>query len=1010
MPKYSIPFVGGLDTKTDEQVLQADRLAALENGEFTKHGKVRTRPGFAEASSVPLAGTTINGVASTSLLGDKLGVATRGNELLTATTARLYSYDSAGDRQMLRSRYCPMTHEIEELGQVNAGQSYAHVASAGNLTAAIWEDSRGGVRYSLYNNETGAAYAQDVSIATSNASRPYVVPLGDNLVLLWAEHSTNEIRGRVIRTGNIMASVAASYTTYVADLAASRQWAVATDGEYMYLAYKGDGSVVGSANDTALAKISAFGTTAWKKEVTTDAPTCLDLSVNESSQVTVCWYDGIDVYVRTAQTSTGAFLSASASIKTVAAVERLAAGYSSSGTFAYAWEVPGASADLNQVTIRSADAAEFVVLHSHLVSSGFKVADRPMFILGHDSRIGLQNSYYLYTDEGFLCGQLLYQTALDRPSADHLTRVFDNITALGFKRRLDAEGTSAVFTHQGIAKITFNQTPQVSFAEAGGTTYLSGSMLWAYDGQAAAEACLTMYPDVQASDATAGTAAGAGLVDSASYSYKWFWTLYRANGERVRSAALIVTKSTGAGGGGADDSKLTWVIPTISHTRWRDDYGATLGDNLTDLVLEGYRTIANDTTGIYYKITGTNPATVSGSNRWVYNDPTANTITLVDEMTDAALISNEVDYLTRGEIEHITPPGPALLAAVGDRVYLAGGGIRKNTVWYSKLRFFGEPAQFSDLLVLDDLPETTDSISKLTYINESLVILKTDSMAVVVGDGVDNTNTSGAFQSQTITADLGCSGAACVVPGGVMLASNKGIFQLDQSFSLKYVGDRVEAYNAQTYTGATVIPGTNQVLFLAQEGLSVMYDYAADEWAAWTVTGTSIATWNDTIALQRTSDAGVLYRDPTLYTDGGSNYRMYLRTGQARLDDSLQGSALCRKMMLLGRYVDSHRLRVGIIYNNEAAAYETFTWDPSTVITVDTWGDDATWGSGDYWGGSLLASLYRFEHRPKRSKFSTIQFEFTVLAPAGAGCEFTELTLEVEPRTGLDRIAATRKY
>lgn len=1006
MPVYSIPFVGGVDTKTDELVLPAERLAALENGEFTKHGKVRMRPGFLEAASVTIAGTQINGASAPELLGTKRGICTRNNELVTLTDERLYSYDPTSDRQIMRGRYYPVTHEIEELAQVNAGQSYSSVASAGTITAAIWEDSRGGVRYSLSNTETGAAYVQDVSIAASNVSRPWAVPIGENVLLLWAEHSGNAIQGRLIRSSNIMASVAASAVTYVADLDASRQYAVTTDGTDVYFCYNSDGSVVTAG--VAAAKTSPLGASRWKVSVSGDTPTCLDLAVDDASFLETIWYDGTDVKHRGMNSSTGAFSGSAASYSTVADVVKVAVGPGNS-FFSYAWEISAAAAENYQVVIRSDEGNTFTVKHAHLVSSGFKVATRTMFVLGHDSRTGIQNSYYLYTDEGYLAGQLMYQTALDHQSTDHLTRVFNNETALGFKRRLDAEGTHAVFTHQGISKVIFDDTPRASSAEAGDTSYLSGSMLWAYDGQGCTEASMCMFPDMLAADLVSSNSTGTivGLA-SQTFSYRVYYVAYRANGERVRSAALIVTVAPMD----AAHDTITLTIPTLGHTRWRDDYGTTLGDNLTDAVIEVYRTISNDTSGLYYKCSGTNPATVTGNNRFVYNDPAADTVIFVDGMPDATLIANEIDYLSRGEIEHIPSPGPAQLASVADRVFLAGGAIPKNTIWYSKLRFSGEPAQFSDIFTIDDLPETSDSVSKLSYINQTLVVLKDNSLVAIAGSGVDNTGTSGGFESQAISADLGCSGAAVVTPNGIMFASPKGIYELDQAFTLKYIGAEVETYNAQTYTGAVVIPGTNQVLFLAETGLSVMFDYVFQQWSPWTVTGTALTVWKQTVALIRTADEAVLYRDDTIYTDAGSPYSLYFRTGQARAGDSIQGRARLRKMQVRGIQNSPHRLRIGIIYNGESSAYETYTWDPSTVISTETWGDDATWGSGDYWGGSRTAGWYKHEHRPKRSKFSTIQFEFRSLPgePSGAGFEMTELALEVEPIPGLDRIATTRKY
>lgn len=1016
----SIPFTGGIDSKTSEHVLPPDRLSILDNGEFTQHGKMRARPGFVALPDVTLAGTQIEGAASVTPLGTKLGVATRAGELLLITDERLYSSDSARQAWIHKGQHFPVTHTLSEVAHVNASQTYASTATAGGITAVIWEDSRGGVRYSVYNVE-GAALALDVSIGSSNVSRPWAVPLGTNVLLLWAEHTTNAVRGRLLRPNDLLASVAATHTVLVGDLAASRQYAVASDGTDLFVAYKADGSVV--AAGVGLAKITPFGVTTWKVGISADVPTCLDVAYHTgSSRAATGWYDGTSVKLVQTTASTGAVAVAVDTINTLANVVRVACGpcvdASNGNTFTAAYEVSAASTDLHYTVIENAFGGS-TIQHAHLASSGFQLRASGVcfFLLGHDSRTGLQNSYYLYSDRGLLSGQMLYQTALDRPSADHLARFWDLKTALGFKRALDAEGTSAVFTHAGISVLTLGALPKPSFAEAGGTAYLSGSCLWAYDGQGVTEANTLMYPDVintyladtdlVPSNGTGSMNAGAATVQ---YNYRWYYEARRANGERIRSSALTVAVRLDA----AEDT-VTCTLPTLAHTRWRDDLSLT--ESFSDCALVGYRSIANDTTGIYYKITSDDPSVVAGNNCYLYNDPTNSTVTFVDGLSDALLISREVDYLTRGEIEHIAPPGPALVAAVGDRVWLAGGGIPAGTLRFSKLRFFGEPAEFSDLLSVDDLPEVGGEITKLSYINESAVAFRETGITAIVGDGVNNTGSAGGFTSQAVTADLGCSGVAVVVPTGVMFCSTKGIYQLDQAYNLTYVGAAVERYNAQTFTGGCVLPGTNQVLFTSSEtgnaGRSLMFDYVFSQWSTWTLRASDLAVWGETVAVLNTFDDLVAYRDPDSYLDSGSTYNLRARTGPLRLADTVQGFGRLRRFTLLGTYRSAHRLTIGLIYDRDTAPYETVVWDPSTVIAAaEVWGSDTTWGSGDYWGGPRDGNTYQFEHKPMRQKFSSIRFEFSMTPGTnpGAGYELTELALEVALKTGLQRQGATRKY
>ncbi len=1021
----SVPFVGGVETKTDEKTVLPGKLVLLENGEFTKHGTVRKRPGSVALTDVPVDGTKILNETSTALLGTKRGLVTRGDELLLATTDRMYAADSATSRWQLRSVYHPNVTTTTEVAFVPAAQTYPSIATSGVLQVVTWADSRGGVRYSVYNRTTGAAYVQDSVLASSNATLPVAVPLGSTIVVAYVDTANDAIKGKIIKGTDILASIADAVITLVDDLEASELYAVTSDDTYMYLAYKSDGSIVSTG--VALAKINAAGTTIFKVSVGTTIPTCIDVAYSVAeAKANVCWYDGTSVFSREYTASSGAPVAAATTVETVANVVKVATGSSYTGSlttgFSYAYEVSAATADLHTVTVENELTGTFTVQHAHLISSGFQINQRCHFILGHDSRTGLQNSYYLYNDLGILWGQLLYQTAADRGALTTLSRVWlrddtDFETALGFKRALDAEGTNAVFSHQGIKHAVIDSASKVNHAEAGNTAYISGSMLWAYDGAGLAEANLLMYPDV-----IGGTATGTMFAESNSsgtltavnqYSYRVYYVVHRANGERVRSAALTASFTLT----GANDT-LTLTIPTLAHTRYRDDYSATYlpEERHGDVVIEVYRTIGNDTTGLYYKVSGNDPAVVTGNNRFVYNDPTATTVEFIDWLPDTgatAITQYEVDYLSRGEIEHISTPGPALVAAVGDRLFVAGGGVPANTIRYSKLRFVGEPAEFSDLLVIDDVPEVGGDITALSYINESLVAFKEHGVVTILGPGADNTGSSGGFTSQAVTSDLGCTGTTAVMPQGVMFHSPKGVHLLDQSFAISYIGSPVELYNSQTYTSALVIPGTNQVVFYTTDSRTIMYDYVFGQWSTWTGNAaTDAVVWNDTVAWLRSADSLVLYRSSTVYTDGGASVVLKMRTAPVRLKDELQNFAKMRRFAVLGTYASPHRLRVGLYYDRDEAPFEEFIWDPSSVIDTSTWGSDATWGSGALWGGIANPRDYQFEHRPKRSKFATIRFEFTEIPgnPVGAGFELTEVALECGIKPGLQRHAAARKY
>lgn len=1009
--QVAIPFVGGVNTKTDDSVLPPDKLSRLENGEFTKHGKIRMRPGHRVLSETVALGSEYNDADA--ITGSPRGLFARGDSLLLATDEMVYAADPARDTWNRVRRYVPSTHTIEQVANVPSAQTLPSVAITPELRAVIWADSRGGVRCSIYDAVTEYAYVHDYALATSDASRPQAVALGSTVVLLWVDETINAVVGRPVTAMNISTAIEQANITYVGDLAASLVYSADGDGSVLYFLYDSDASVIGLG--AGLAQVRSDGTTIYKR--LTDLPgtlTAADIQYSQSILgLAVCAggvFSGEVAAAGSGITAIGDMVDSSGYPSDT--VGRVAVGFTANGDIRYAYEATAASVDLHHVRILNVDAD--TIYHQHhawLASSGFlrTPTGNPNFLVGHQSRTRIQNGFYALDEDGLLWGAMLYQTASDPSSTPAVAHFSGTSIALTDREKLPSPDGTAAFAHEGIALVTFDHTARLSADEFGGTTYLSGSLLWAFDGTELTEAQPLMYPDLETTDLTPGVGGSlnAEAAVDCAYSYRVYYVRQRTNGEKIRSAALTITTTLES-----TDNQVTLAIPPLPFT----NYGVQLDGHYTEnVIIEVYRTEANSAASLYYKVTSDNPATVTGANRFLYNDATADSIELIDRLSDAdLLLGREIDYLSRGELENIPPPGPAIVKAVGPRVWLAGGAIPEHQVWFSKLTFPGEAAHFSDFLT-SDLPALDGPVTALSHINETTVVFKSRGIVALSGEGVDNTGSSGSYTGQKVTADLGCEGTSVVTPAGIMFTSSKGIYTLDQGFSLQYSGAAVEAYNAQEYVGSLVIPGTNQVLFLTSSGFSVMLDYLFNEWSTWTIHGTSMVPWLGGYAYLRASDSRVAYRDPDIYTDGGARYSYLMRTGAFRAaeEGSLQGQARLRRFQLLGTYSGEHRLRVRLYYDRDTSPSETIVWDPSTVITTtNVWGGTSSdeWGSDDYWGGSRDGSTYQFEHRPKRQKFATIRFEISALSNTGAAFELSEIVLDLGVKPGLQKHATTRKY
>jgi hypothetical protein len=134
-------------------------------------------------------------------------------------------------------------------------------------------------------------------------------------------------------------------------------------------------------------------------------------------------------------------------------------------------------------------------------------------------------------------------------------------------------------------------------------------------------------------------------------------------------------------------------------------------------------------------------------------------------------------------------------------------------------------------------------------------------------------------------------------------------------------------------------------------------------------------------------------------------------TAPLHLSDGVQGFWRLRRVQVLGEYVSSHELRLGLYYDRETAPYQTIVFRPDDILDFTVWGEAIPWGGSTPWGGARDGSDYHFEEKVQRQKCSTVRFEFRGVPGEvpGASYEITELALEVALRDGLSRLPAARK-
>jgi hypothetical protein len=1007
----AVPLAGGLDTKTDSKVVLPTKMTVLENAEFTKGGSVKKRPGYTAHALQSSAGVAVEGA---------LGLGTRNDELLVMTKDAVHSYDAKTESFQNVGAYCPVTWRATAVVNNTAQQTRGDCATNGGITVYAWQDSRGGVRYAVYDDVTKAAFTADTVLDSSNASQPKVTAIGDNILVTWADTSANDIKAKLIRPGALSASLASSTIDLVTNFATTADYDIVGGSAGGWILFEDSG-----ATGLLLGPVSTAGALGTTVVVTASAiEQCVALAHNETSGKLLVGYsltaDG-DATVKEYSASTLGVTGVSVTQVMGGTLTGISLAAMDDGGISMWSSQTSGGAITSYWNYRTAAGVTTSgsVLKANVCSSGFNYEDRAFVILAYDSPTGLQDSYFLYRHDGILMGRLFYQegNGLIRDSS---TCFGPRVSALSettfqclleYRRGLatdkgdtkDVVGINAHYAHVGLRRVILDMEPTPSTATLDGTMYMSGSMLWAFDGGAhPVEANPLLWPEFQGNTggATQITQSGGGaIVSGVTHNYRIYAEATLANGQRVRSAAITRSYTT------ANTNKILVAVPQIPFTRHN-------GVERPDLRFVVYRTEANKA-DLYYRVSSPDPS-VSGDNGYFENDPTAASATFTDNMTDATLITKEIDYQSTGELPHFAPDGTSFLTVAQSRLFLTGGGTKPNNVIPSLLHFDGEPVHFNDSLNISETPDYGGEVVGAAPLNDVVIVFKERAIVAVAGNGPDNTNQNGFFEVRAISTDMGCSdpGTIVALPIGVMFKSRKGFHLLTPDFQVTYVGADVEAYNSTTFVGAAPVPDSNQVIFVSSTGNAVLFDWYYKAWSVFTNhTGLAAKVWNEDTFVYLRTDGSVYFRESDIFTDGGTPYALKIRTAPIRPETGVQGFWLCRRVNVLGDYRSLHRLRVGVYYDRDEAPFETFTVTAADLVETDTYGDDVLYGDADYYGGDIASSEYQFQFKPRRSKAQTIRFEFTDIPGGGRGAayEITELALEVGLNKGIARLPAARK-
>lgn len=977
-----ISFTQGVDTKTDEKLVIPGRLTLLENGIFTSGGKIKKRPGYNALSTQVLGGGSLS-------VGQ--GLYTYQDELLQFSGQKIFSYSSATSRWVDKGPAYSVNVTAETVFKNSYEQLDPSLAVAKNVGVYAWQDSRGDLRINVYDTLTNMTYLQDYILDASNTSaKPKCVACNDFLFILFVD-GTNL---KSIRIDPALPTTVGTATIIGNDLNAVAYFDVDVISTKMVVAYHAasnnisvkyllSSNIVGNPSNGQPSPVSVADGVVNKRHI------CV--KIRQSDGVIFVYYDKDQRYVN--------FFALYADFTTASVVTTI---YDNGASAPFVYNITAgnlASSDQNVywgrravnprhvfTQVATVNTTGVVTATSVFVRSvvpyakAFEINNLIYLLCVYQSDI--QGTYFLLDSNGTLVAKCCPGVASN--ISEHLSTWYQSgslfSAVISYKAKFTADNTTLQFL-DGLKLASFDLTADQNFyaKSLGETLYISGGYLSQYDGFSLTEANFHLYPE----DVSVQVANNGGGLSPGTYQVVCCYEWDNNKGEVERSApSLAVTFN------GGNTHLPTYTVNTLRLTLKK-------APDRTNVRLVFYRTTANGT--LFYRVTSIAAPT--------FNDPSVDTISYADTLTDSAITSRDLIYTTGGVVENIAPPACQVIEVYKNRLMLSGLEDPLE-VWYSREYSKNEAVNFSDVFTFQLNPLGGD-IRGLKFMDDKLLIFKENLLFALAGDGPNDLGQQNNFTTpELLSSDVGCAfpNSLVLTPEGVMFKSYKGLYMVSRSLQLTYIGADVEAYNGLTVMSADLLQDKNQVRFLTKDGVCILYDYYYKQWSVFTNhQGIDADIWQGQYVYLRPN--GEVYKNnDSFFKDNNIGYKLKIATAWLKFA-GLQGFQRIRRVAVLGEFRSAHTLKMQVAYDYQPYWTDLIIWNAAAEIDTSVWGDDPTWGDSEAWGGDS-DSVYQFRAHLRQQKCQSIKFTFEDVSQGtpGESYSLSDLSLEVGIKRGLNKL------
>lgn len=926
--QYADIPLGGVDTDTALELVAAPKSLDLVNCELQTGIAASRRRGF----NVKTDSSIINGSSASSLSAVRAIAGTGNGDLMALDTGRLYQWQQAEQRWAENQKAAFPVSRVTPIGVGTSLGSAVAVdvakSNSGAWTCVAAVDSKTDTlaTLTLIDDASGVVRRTDqISLGAAASTAIGIVASGTSFVFCYYDSAANKIRCAVLSLLNISAGWGAAQDIVTTRAAIGWFDAIDDGGSNIFIAYTKD-----SAGSPAVASVAftiSGGVVAISANVTygvgTKADKCITLAlIANGAKMAICYCDAAVGVVAIEITPTTLVFIATWVVDAVitTAIRITLTGYLSSGVYHgfLAYSTPMAAAfydvttyfrDLNVVAHTTTVPGRPTELGVGLTHKAFvrneSAWDGLVFVgLGRQGDFSdLQGTSYTYLDRDgaarFPVAQYSPLTAqaswaaLILPTYRGLSHVL-NYSGARFRWAgstagaqplgtgpfpskeftvYDCDFTPDLTDHSIVVRdrlLMVASIPSVVSLDARTDVVLNQATERALEGLAH----LHSPPQPTLTD----SASAGALVATQTYFYKAVYYYVDRDGRAHTSVtSLGVSRTLGAGKTAVDVVAPPGQAPMPA-------YGAP--------VVRIYRTTGNATQLIYY-----------------FLREVASGTTFTDTLADTSLAIGGTLYTSSGELDNFSPPPTAALALWKSRILALNS--EDGSVWHSKTIIDGEwPGFHAALSVRTDVHRGMPMF--ITADEDKVIVWWDDAIGVIYGEPANDLGQGGTLQAPIMlpTRGVGLRDRKSLVrtPLGTFFAADRGMYLLDQSLQLQFIGKDVSAYAAQAIVAGVLLEIDSEVRFLTATGLTLVYDYNVNEWHTHQVTAsdgawTSACIWKDQMMVANSSTGNKVWQQTVGDTDDPVGTLATKWTSAYIKTTGPLGRQRARKVWLLGTYV-----------------------------------------------------------------------------------------------------------